>query len=608
MTGQVRSLRVLKESVVVGFPDGTEAEVPLDQLTWEGRPHVKPGERPIVSVFYLTTPIYYVNAPAAPRPRVHHDRGRHYVPVPAAARATDVWFLTGTDEHGDKIAQAAAKAGVPPQALRRPRSRRPSARSGAARASPTTTSSAPPSRGTRGGAGDPPALWDKGEIYFGKYGGQYCYGCERFYTEKEIVDGKCPDHQTPLTHIEEENYFFRMSKYQDWLSGTSRTIPDVIQPDRYRNELLGFLREPLQDLSISRPRTRLEWGIPLPFDDQLRHLRLVRRPHQLRLRARRSGRRSAIETLLAPRPAPDRQGHPEAPRDLLALHAEGGRPALYTRLNVARLLDLGGGKMSKCLGNVVARAPRWPTSTAATPSATSSCGRCPSARTRTSREEALVERLNAELANDLGNLVARATTMIGNFGGGAGPRPGVAAPGRRSATRSPTSLAEVEVAMGEFAFHRALAEIWEFIGAVNRYIDAAAVGARQGPRPGRRLRDRALDAGESLRCLGIVLDPFLPDAARRIRAAIGRRRPAAGRRGVGRPAERGAVEKSRGSSRGSSRRRSPGRPRARTAATGAAGARGEAAPGAITLDDFKKIDLRVAESWRRSRCRSRRSC
>ena len=99
-------------------------------------------------------------------------------------------------------------------------------------------------------------LWDAGEIYLGRYGGHYCYGCERFYTEKEIVDGKCPDHQTPLTWIEEENYFFKMSKYQSWLIKHIEENPDFVRPERYRNEVLGFLRDPLTDLSISRPRRR----------------------------------------------------------------------------------------------------------------------------------------------------------------------------------------------------------------------------------------------------------------------------------------------------------------------------------------------------------------
>ena len=161
-------------------------------------------------------------------------------------------------------------------------------------------------------------LYDAGEIYFGEYGGNYCFGCERFYTDKEIVDGKCPDHQTPLTFIKEKNYFFRMSKYQDWLIKHIEAHPDFIQPERYRNEVLGFLREPLQDLSISRPKRGFTGASRCP-STTVRDLRVVRRPHQLRLR--RSAIRTARSTRTYGQPsrrAPDRQGHPQAARRLLA--------------------------------------------------------------------------------------------------------------------------------------------------------------------------------------------------------------------------------------------------------------------------------------------------
>ncbi|MBI3629180.1 MAG: class I tRNA ligase family protein, partial [Candidatus Rokubacteria bacterium] len=217
--------------------------------------------------FYLTTPIYYVNA----RPHLGHA----YTTIVADAMcryrrlAGDrVWFLTGTDEHGDNIARAAARARVSPQAYA------------------DEISAAFRDAWKRLGIGNDDfirtteprhqkivqailqTLHDAGEIYFGKYGGLYCFGCERFYTEKETADGSCPQHLTPLQFIEEENYFFKMSKYQDWLIGYLEAHPDLIRPERYRNEVLGFLREPLQDLSISRPKTRLTWGIPLPFDDR----------------------------------------------------------------------------------------------------------------------------------------------------------------------------------------------------------------------------------------------------------------------------------------------------------------------------------------------------
>jgi len=217
--------------------------------------------------FYLTTPIYYVNA----EPHLGHA----YTTVLADAMARwhrlagdRVWFLTGTDEHGDKIAQAAAAAGVSPQAYADRISaayRETWRRLGISNDDYIRTTE---QRHQKIVQNILQALWDAGEIYLGKYGGHYCFGCERFYTEKEIVDGKCPDHLTPLTWIEEENYFFRMSKYQAWLVDYIQTHADFIRPERYRNEILGFLREPLQDLSISRPRTRLEWGIPLPFDDK----------------------------------------------------------------------------------------------------------------------------------------------------------------------------------------------------------------------------------------------------------------------------------------------------------------------------------------------------
>jgi methionyl-tRNA synthetase len=218
-------------------------------------------------VFYVTTPIYYINGP----PHLGHA----YTTIVADAMARyrrlagdDVFFLTGTDEHGDKIAQAAARAGEVPQALadRNAKAFRDEWDALGITYDEFIRTTEP--RHVRVVQTVLQTLFDKGEIYLGRYGGQYCYGCERFYTEKEIVDGKCPDHRTPLTYIEEENYFFRMSAYQDWLRGYLEAHPDVVQPERYRNELLGFLREPLQDLSISRPKSRLQWGIPLPFDDR----------------------------------------------------------------------------------------------------------------------------------------------------------------------------------------------------------------------------------------------------------------------------------------------------------------------------------------------------
>src|SRR5262249_18475645 len=161
---------------------------------------------PTRPIFYITTPIYYVNA----TPHLGHA----YTTIVADAMARyhrlsgdDVWLLTGTDEHGDKIAQAAAKAAVSTQSYTDRISaafRETWQRLGITHDDFIRTTE-PRHRTVVQAVLQ--QLWDAGEIYFGKYGGHYCFGCERFYTEKEIVDGKCPDHQTPLTWIEEENYF-----------------------------------------------------------------------------------------------------------------------------------------------------------------------------------------------------------------------------------------------------------------------------------------------------------------------------------------------------------------------------------------------------------------
>ena len=537
--------------------------------------------------FYLTTPIYYVNA----RPHLGHacttimaDAMCRY----RRLRGDRVYFLTGTDEHGDKIAQAAARAGVSPQAYADEISA--AFRDTWRRLGISNDDFIRTTEGRHRAVVQRilQTLYDAGEIYFGEYGGNYCFGCERFYTDKEIVQGTCPDHQTPLTFIKEQNYFFRMSKYQAWLIRHLEEHPDFIRPERYRNEVLGFLREPLQDLSISRPRSRLEWGIPLPFDD--RYVTYV-----------------WFDALINYCSA---LGYPEGDRyrelwphcehligkDILKPHGvywptmlkAAGMP-LYRRLNVHGYWSLGGGKMSKSVGNVVE-------AFALTDKYGHDAFRYFLLREMafgldaSFSEEALVGRLNADLANDLGNLVSRATTLIVNFGRGHVPAPGPEGAEEASVRETLGRVRrEVDEAMEEFAFQRALGAIWEFIGRVNRYVDAAAPWtlakeAGQAQRLGTVLH--AL--GESLRCLGILLDPFLPAAAGKIRAALGAPAPRLDDLQWGRLAAGTRVQKAPGLFPRVEVKTSVAPP-----AGGAAGA--GTSPQRITLDDFKKVDLRVAE-------------
>jgi methionyl-tRNA synthetase len=473
-----------------------------------------------MGTFYLTTPLYYVND----RPHLGHA----YTNIVADTMARyhrlagdDVWLLTGTDEHGDKIAQAAAKAGVTPQAMADQNSAAFRETWGALGIEYDDYIRTTEARHKTVVQAVLQKLWDAGEIYLGRYGGQYCVGCERFYTEKEIVDGKCPDHQTPLTFIEEENYFFRMSKYQDWLIGYIEGHPGFIRPERYRNEVLGFLRDPLQDLSISRPKSRLTWGIELPFDTK--YVTYV-----------------WFDALLNYVSALGGPGNPRfekywphvqhvTAKDIVKPHAiywpcmlkAAGIP-LYQHLNVHGYWTLGGHKISKSIGNLVE-------ALALKEKYGNDAFRYFVLRDMVFgldadfSEEALVGRLNADLANDLGNFVARATTLIANFRADSVPVEREDAATRDAFNKT---LAEVESAMTEFASHRALASIWEFIGVLNRYVDTQQPWAlAKDPAKRDRLDAVLYTLANALRAVGIVLAPFLPDASRKILEGIGYNKP-----------------------------------------------------------------------------------
>ena len=558
--------------------------------------------------FYLTTPIYYINA--APH------LGHAYTTIIGDAMARwrrlagdDVFYLTGTDEHGEKIAQAAEKAGVTPQALA---DRNSAAFRTAWKQLGITNDDfirTTEERHQRVVQDILRKLWDAGQIYLGKYGGHYCYGCERFYTEKEIVDGKCPDHQTPMTWIEEENYFFKMSAYRDWLIGWVNAHPGMIQPERYRNEILGFLRDPLTDLSISRPKTRLQWGIPLPFDD--RYVTYVWFDALINYV-------SALGGAGGPRFEKYwRHAEHLIGKDIVKPHAiywpcmlkayadALGRPVdelLFQRLNVHGYWNIGGQKMSKSIGNVVE-------AYALKDKYGNDAFRYFVMREMVFgldadfSEEAFVARLNAELANDLGNLVSRATTLVVNLGGGvishtesrdmAAQTLGVSGEAGRSSilrTSFEKVLGEVRAAMEDFAFQRALAAVWEFVREVNRYVDTTqpwALAKQPDAKP--RLDAVLYDLAESLRLLGIVLEPFVPDAATRIREAVGQRGDATladaqwGRLAAGTPVQKlsGLFPRVDDKARGV-----PAPADAKT---------DEAVAVRIAKDDFGRVELRVAE-------------
>ena len=470
--------------------------------------------------YYITTPIFYVNA----QPHLGHA----YTTVVADAvcrfqRLTghDVRLQTGTDEHGDKIVQAAQEAGV-------------SVRDYVDLISARFRAAWPPlaiAADTFIRTTDPAHMatvqailqkvYDQGDIYFSDYTGLYCKGCERFLTEKELLDGKCPDHLTAPARISEQNYFFRMSKYQEWLIDHINSNPEFITPERYRNEVLAFLREPLEDLCISRPTSRLTWGIPLPFDERFVTYVWF----------------DALINYLSGIGYPD---HPDFARywpgaehiiakDILKPHAifwptmlRSMGLAPYRRLHVHGYWNMGETKMSKSLGNVVR-----PLELAEQFGADTlryfllremSFGLDASFST-----EALVARRNSDLANDLGNLFSRSLTMVKNFASGLVPAPGQGTPqDRELAEAAETMLAQYREHMENFAFHRALAAVWDLIGRANRYI----VGnppweLAKDPGQEERLATVLYHLLELLRLIGMTLGPVMPETAVKIERALG---------------------------------------------------------------------------------------
>ncbi|MDE2180897.1 MAG: methionine--tRNA ligase subunit beta, partial [candidate division NC10 bacterium] len=342
----------------------------------------------------------------------------------------------------------------------------------------------------------------------------YCFGCERFYTEKELEDGQCPDHRTAPAFIKEQNYFFRMGKYQDWLIDHIHRQPDFIRPERFRNEVLSFLKEPLEDLCISRPSARLTWGIPLPFDD--RYVTYVWFDALI----------NYISALGWPDGEAFRRFWPAAQhliaKDILKPHAvywptmlkAAGLPP-YRHLNVHGYWKIEEAKMSKSRGSVVR-----PLDLADKYSV--DAFRYFVLREMTFgldagfSEDALVARLNADLANDLGNLYSRVLKLIQRYYGG---RITQSSDNGDLADATRAAVAYVTAAMERFAFSEALAAIWNLVSATNKYL-VTHEPWKQDPGDA-RTKAVLFTAAETLRAIAMLLSPFLPKTAERMLQGLG---------------------------------------------------------------------------------------
>ncbi len=473
---------------------------------------------------HITTSIIYANAP----PHV----GSAY-----EALATDtfvrywrrklgrehVTFVTGTDEHGQKNRDAAAAQGMDPQAF---------VDKIAARFA-DAWSKLNVSYDFFVRTTDPvherfvQLMLDRthrnGDLSFKSYEGRYCVGCERFYTEKELIDGKvCPVHNQPTQLIQESNYFLNLEKYRPRIRAHIERNADFIRPERYRNEALKMLAEPLADLCISRPKSRLAWGIEIPFDTNYvtyvwydafwAYLSKLPQTDDDSLRAILP----VTEHFIG--------------KDILKTHAvywpamllAVGLP-LYRHLNVHGWVNFGGARMSKSSGNIVDPA-EYETALGADVLRYFLLRNMVYGLDGDFDEERMVDRYNADLANDLGNLTSRVLTMAARYFKGevtesaAGASDPVDTPLREVLRALPRRVAPM---VEDLSFNRALETIWQALDAANKYVAATApFTLAKDPAQMARVAQILVNLLEGLRVVADTLEPFMPVTSRKMLAML----------------------------------------------------------------------------------------
>lgn len=477
--------------------------------------------------FYVTTPIYYVND----KPHIGHAYTTILADVLSRFHRLNgdaTFFLTGTDEHGQKVQKAAHEHGMTEQEqcdTTVVRFQELWKKLEITNDSFIRTTEARHKKVVSEILQD---LYDRGLIYKAEYKGRYCVPCERFFTDKDLNEEKlCPECGRPTNEIVESNYFFKMSQFQQWLIDYIKEHPKFILPEYRANETLGFLKNPLSDLCISRPKSRLAWGIELPFDkDYVCYVwfdALVNYITGVGYRTNESDFKKwwpASYHLIG--------------KDILTTHTVYW-PTMLKAIGLEMPETIfahgwwltGQSKMSKSLGNVVnpmAMAEKYGVDAFRFfLLAEMSLGQDASFS-----EDAFIERYNSNLANDLGNMLSRVVKMTVKQFNGTVPAPNAENDDDKELKNAVLKAVEVmKSSIPEMKLNNGIEEVMNAVRAANRYIEKTAPWALAKSGDTARLSTVMYTAAEALRFISVLLSPIMPSKMTELRKAIGINSPAA---------------------------------------------------------------------------------
>ena len=461
--------------------------------------------------FYITTPIYYVND----KPHIGHATTTIAADVVARLHrliGDDTWFLTGTDEHGQKIADTAKSAGLEPQDFADQISAKFQLAWDRLEISHNDFIRTTEERHEKAVVKFLNALLASGKIYKGQYKGLYCVGHEAFIKESDLVDGLCPDHKTKPQELTEENWFFKLSDYTDILKNMIQDGDMVVEPEARKNEIMSFLSQGLEDIAISRPN--VAWGIPLPFDQT--HTIYVWVDALINYISA-IGYESGDEKFKKYWPVDVHLMGKEIirfhcliwPALLLAIKEEPPK-----KIFAHGFFTVAGEKMSKTVGNVI-DPNEWVDKYGADAVRYFLLREIPFGADGDVSEEKLKLRYKTDLGNVLGNLFSRLTNMIEKYTGGL--LPDVEGPAQAEELQKAVELT------ADFKFYEALQKIWEVLSRVNQSIDQEkpwelAQGNDDNDR--KKLHGLLTDWTATLYHVAKVLAPYMPDTAEKIRSAL----------------------------------------------------------------------------------------